>query len=180
LGGLLRGDKDNPAQVETPAAKISQSADQTVRALEEIVWAVRPGSDSLQSLVEYLAHFANELFEGNAIRCRLDLPPELPARMLPPDVRHNIFLIGKEALTNVLKYAGGTKVEVQVQTDGRHFVMVIADDGRGFDAKVTASTGRRNGLENMRRRAAAVGGQLVLTSAPGQGTRVEFTVDFPG
>jgi signal transduction histidine kinase len=180
LGGLLRGDKDNPAQVETHAAKISQSADQTVRALEEIVWAVRPGSDSLQSLVEYLAHFANELFEGNAIRCRLDLPSELPARMLPPDVRHNIFLIGKEALTNVLKYAGGTKVEVQVQTDGRHFVMVIADDGRGFDAKVTASTGRRNGLENMRRRAAAVGGQLVLTSAPGQGTRVEFTVDFPG
>jgi len=180
LGGLLRGDKDNPAQVETHAVKISQSADQTVRALEEIVWAVRPGSDSLQSLVEYLAHFANELFEGTPTRCRLDLPPELPARMLPPDVRHNIFLIGKEALTNALKYAGGHQVLVQVKTAGRHFELAVADDGRGFDVTAAASNGQRNGLENMRRRAAAVGGRLVLTSAPGQGTRVEFSVDFPG
>ncbi len=180
LGGLLRGDKDNPAQVETHAVKISQSADQTVRALEEIVWAVRPGSDSLQSLVEYLAHFANELFEASPTRCRLDLPQELPARMLPPDVRHNIFLIGKEALTNVLKYAGGQQVLVQVKTAGRHFEMVIADDGRGFDVTATTSNGQRNGLENMRRRAAAVGGQLQLSSAPGQGTRVTFSVNFPG
>lgn len=180
LGGLLRGDKDNPAQVEMHAVKISQSADQTVRALEEIVWAVRPGSDSLQSLVEYLAHFANELFEASPTRCRLDLPPELPPRMLPPDVRHNIFLIGKEALTNALKYAGGQQVLVQVKTAGRHFEMVIADDGRGFDVTATASHGQRNGLENMRRRAASVGGRLGLTSAPGQGTRVEFSVDFPG
>ena len=180
LGGLLDTDKDNPGQVATHAAKISQSADQTVRALEEIVWAVRPGSDSLQSLVEYLAHFANEMFEGGPMRCRLDLPPELPARMLPPDVRHNIFLIGKEALTNVIKYAGGREVQVQVKTDGRHFVLVIADDGRGFDVNRAATDGRRNGLENMRRRAEAVGGKLALTSAPGQGTRVEFTVDFPG
>ena len=66
LGNLLKADKDNPEQIESHAGKISQSADQTVRALEEIVWAIRPGSDSLQSLVEYLAHFANELFEGSS------------------------------------------------------------------------------------------------------------------
>jgi signal transduction histidine kinase len=60
LSGLLKADKDNPNQIESHAVKISQSAAQTVRALEEIVWAVRPGSDSLQSLVEYIAHFANE------------------------------------------------------------------------------------------------------------------------
>src|ERR1051326_3785015 len=53
LSGLVRADKNNPSQVETHAGKIFDSADQTVRALEEIVWAVRPGSDTLQSLVEY-------------------------------------------------------------------------------------------------------------------------------
>src|SRR5262249_24319698 len=63
LSGLVKADKDNPAHVETHAGKIFDSADETVRALEEIVWAVRPGSDTLQSLVEYIAHFANELFE---------------------------------------------------------------------------------------------------------------------
>src|SRR5208282_2028592 len=107
LSGLIKADKDNPEQVEAHAGKLAESADQTVRSLEEIVWAVRPGSDTLQSLVEYIAHFANELFEGNATRCRLDLPHDLPARPLPPDVRHNIFLIVKEALTNAHKHAGG-------------------------------------------------------------------------
>src|SRR6185369_9707063 len=115
LSGLLQQEKDNPTQVEANAVKITQSANQTVRALEEIVWAVRPGSDSLQSLVEYLSHFGNELFAEGPIRCRLDLPAEVPAHPLPPDVRHNIFLIAKEALTNALKHAGGKVVHLQVK-----------------------------------------------------------------
>ena len=180
LGGLLRADKDNPEQVETHAGKITHSADQTVRALEEIVWAVRPGSDSLQSLVEYLSHFGNELFAEGTMRCRLDLPAEVPALPLPPDVRHNIFLIAKEALTNTLKHAGGSVVHMSVKADGRNFKLVIADDGRGFDVNAKTADGRQNGLENMRRRAAAVGGQLAVTSEPGKGTRVELTVNFTG
>ena len=180
LGGLLHADRASPEQVETHAVKISQSADQTVRALEEIVWAVRPGSDTLQSLVEYIAHFASELFEGNLTRCRLDLPPEVPARVLPPDVRHNIFLIAKESLNNVLKHSGGRAVQLQVQTDGQNFRLVIADDGKGFEPGANADGGEHNGLENMRRRAAAVGGQLTVSSEPGKGARVEFSVTFPG
>ena len=93
---------------------------------------MRPGSDTLQSLVDYIAHFATELFDGNPTRCRLDLPPDLPARPLPPDVRHNIFLIVKEALKNVLKHAGGSVVHLQIKTDARFLKIIIADDGQGF------------------------------------------------
>jgi signal transduction histidine kinase len=178
IGGLLKMDKDNPEQIATHSEKISQSSDQAVRALEEIVWAVRPGSDSLQSLVEYIAHFASELFEAGPTRCRLDLPQDLAAHPLPPDVRHNIFLIAKEALTNVLKHAGGSLVQLQVESDGNHFRMVIADDGRGFDTYSTLMNGKHNGLENMRNRTGAVGGQIKVTSEPGKGTRVQFTVEF--
>ena len=178
LGGLLKADKDSPPQVEAHAAKISQSADQTVRALEEIVWAVRPGSDTLQSLVEYIAHFSNELFAEGAMRCRLDLPAEVPPRPLPPDVRHNIFLIAKEALTNALKHAGGRVVHVQVVTDGRRFKLAVADDGNGFDVSQAGADGHRNGLGNMRRRAQDVGGCLGVTSEPGKGSRVELEVIF--
>ena len=71
LSELVRADKHNPAQVDLHAGKLSQSASQTVRALEEIVWAVRPGSDTLQSLVDYITHFAGEVFEGSPTRCRL-------------------------------------------------------------------------------------------------------------
>jgi ligand-binding sensor domain-containing protein/signal transduction histidine kinase len=178
LSGLVRADKENPAQVETHAGKIFQSADQTVRALEEIVWAVRPGSDTLQSLVEYIAHFANELFEGNPTRCRLDLPHDLPALALPPDVRHNIFLIVKEALTNALKHAGAKEVRVQAKAAGSTIEIVVEDDGKGFAPSITPAADKRNGLGNMRQRAATMGGQLDLQSAPGSGTSVRLTVNL--
>ncbi len=176
LSGLIRADKDNPEQVEAHAGKLAESADQTVRALEEIVWAVRPGSDTLQSLVEYIAHFANELFEGNATHCRLDLPHDLPTRPLPPDVRHNIFLIVKEALTNALKHAGAGEVRVLAKVTANTLELSVQDDGKGFDPG--PAEGRRNGLGNMRRRAEAIGGRLELQSAPGTGTTVKLLVNL--
>jgi ligand-binding sensor domain-containing protein/signal transduction histidine kinase len=179
LSGLVKADKKDPVQVETHASKISQSADQTVRALEEIVWAVRPGSDSLQSLVEYIAHFANELFEGNTTRCRLDLPHDLPAWPLPPDVRHNMFLIVKEALTNALKHASAREVRVQAKASSESLEILIQDDGKGFNPAAPRTEGKRHGLENMRRRTEAIGGTLVFQTAPEKGTIVRLTVDFP-
>ncbi len=180
LSGLLLADKHHPQQVETHAAKLSQAADQTVRSLEEIVWAVRPGSDTLQSLVEYITHFANELFEGNRTRCRLDLPLDLPALALPPEVRHNIFLIVKEALTNALKHAAANEVRVAAKVDGGALELVVADDGKGFFPASAAPPGKRNGLGNMHHRAETIGGKLELESTPGRGTSVRLTVNLAG
>jgi signal transduction histidine kinase len=179
LSDLVRTEKDNPAQVAVHAGKLSLSASQTVRALEEIVWAVRPGSDTLQSLVDYITHFADEQFSGSTVRCRLDVPAELPARTLPPDVRHNIFLIVKETLTNTLKHAGATEVQLQIKVAPQSLAIIITDNGRGFDVSAATAAGRRNGLENMQRRARAVGGTLSLTSSAGGGTRMEFATVFP-
>jgi signal transduction histidine kinase len=175
LSDLVKVDKDKPEQVETHASKLSQAADQTVRALEEIVWAVRPGSDTLQSLVDYIAHFANELFEGNTTRCRLDLPHDLPALALPPDLRHNIFLIIKEALTNSLKHSGAGEVQVRAKISGNTLEILVRDDGRGFDPSSLVE-GRRNGLGNMRRRAEVIGATLELQSAVGSGTTMKLLV----
>ena len=179
LSNLLRADKDNPDQVEAHATKLTQSADQTVRALEEIVWAVRPGSDSLQSLVDYIAHFANELFEGTATRCRLDLPHDLPARPLPPDVRHNIFLIVKEALTNALKHASAREVNVQAKVALGMLEISIQDDGRGFTPPAPKVEGKQHGLVNMRQRAEAIGGMLALQFSPDKGTCIQLKVPLP-
>src|SRR4029078_4766628 len=105
-------------------------AAQSVRGLEEIVWALMPGRDSLQSLVEYIAHFANELFDGDTARCRLDLPHDLAARPLPPEMRHNIFLVVKEALANALKHAGAREVRVQAKTSANTLEIMVQDNGR--------------------------------------------------
>ena len=180
LSDLARADKDSPSQVEIHAQKISQSAGQTVRALEEIVWALRPGSDSLQSLVEYIAHFANELFEGDGAHCRLDLPHDLPTHSLPPEMRHNIFLVVKEALTNAFKHSHAREVRVQAKASAKTLEMVVQDDGQGFEAQaLPPKPGKRQGLGNMRRRAADMGGSLAVESAPGKGTTVRLIVSFP-
>lgn len=175
LSGLAREDRADPQQVLTHLNKIAQAADETVRALEEIVWAVRPGSDSLQSLVEYIAHFSNELFEGNGTRCRLDLPHDLPQLSLPPELRHNIFLVVKEALTNVIKHAQAKEVHVQAKANADTLEFVVQDDGLGFEPGQSAHESQRNGLANMQRRAATMGGQLTVASTT-TGTAVRLVV----
>jgi signal transduction histidine kinase len=140
---------------------------------------LRPGSDSLQSLVEYIAHFANELFEGDQARCRLDLPHDLPARPLPPEMRHNIFLVVKEALTNALKHAQAKEVRVQAKASANSLEILVQDDGRGFQPQPPSTPGKQHGLGNMRRRAEAMGGTLVVQSALGKGTSVRLLVNFP-
>ena len=179
LSGLVKSDKDHPAQVEIHAQKISHSADQTVRALEEIVWAVRPGSDTLQSLIDYIAHFANELFDGNTTRCRLDLPPELPALPLPPDLRHNIFLVVKEALTNALKHSAATEVRLEAKVADGSLEIAIHDNGRGFEPPSSGDETRHHGLANMQRRAAAMKGTLNLESIAAGGTTIRLSVPLP-
>jgi signal transduction histidine kinase len=175
----LRELKNDPAQIESRAARISQTSTETVRALEEIVWALRPGSDTLQSLVEYIAHFAQELFESSTARCRLDLPDNLPDHPLPPNMRHNIFLIVKEALTNALKHSGATEIQVHAKADGQTLELVVSDNGRGFDEPAATAAQTRNGLGNMRRRAEQMNGQLSFTSNNRSGTQVSLVVQLP-
>jgi ligand-binding sensor domain-containing protein/signal transduction histidine kinase len=179
LCDLAKADKDSPSLVETHAQKISQSAGQTVRALEEIVWALRPGSDSLQSLVEYITHFATELFEGDTTHCRLDLPQEIPSKALPPEMRHNIFLIVKEALTNALKHAQAREVHLAVRASPTTLEIRVQDDGCGSAPEVPKAKGRGQGLGNMRQRAGAMGGTLKVESTVGKGTTITLTITLP-
>jgi signal transduction histidine kinase len=179
LSSLVRQDRRDPEQVEAHALKLAQSADSTVRALEEIVWAVRSGNDTLQSLVDYIAHFAAEMFEGNPTRCRLDLPHDLPAQALPPDLRHNIFLVVKEALTNVIKHASATEVLVKAKMSSRCLEIQIQDNGQGFEVPPDSAPREHHGLENLRRRAEAIGSTLNVQSKRGAGTTVSLAVNFP-
>lgn len=178
LSDMAQSGQPDRSQTAVHVARISQLANHTLRALDEIVWAVRPGSDTLQSVVEYIAHFANELFKGNGVRCRLDLPENLPPRQLPPEMRHNIFLIAKEALTNAFKHSAAHEISVQIKVTGSRFEMQIQDDGRGFHAGGAPSERDGNGLENLRQRAESIGAALQMNSAPGRGTTITLTVDL--
>jgi signal transduction histidine kinase/ligand-binding sensor domain-containing protein len=163
---------------------IYSTARELTRAMDEIVWAVNPKHDTLDSVATYLVRFAQEFLAPAGIRCRLEMPVRLPAWTLTAEVRHNLFLAFKEALHNVVKHADASEVRISLEPQSASFALSVEDNGRGFveseAAQQAALSGDRlgggNGLENMRRRMAEVGGTCALETAPGKGTKVKFLV----
>ena len=89
-------------------------------------------------------------------------------------MRHNLLLASREALQNVATHAQATEVRVTLQQDDNSLVIIIADNGRGFDPERAGNEG--NGLSNIRRRLADIGGQAEIISAPGKGATVRLVV----
>ena len=176
LSELAKADIANPAEAETHAGKIAALASAAVESLDEIVWAVSPENDTWNSLAEYLSRYASEFFEGTHVRCRLEMPLDLPAGPLSADVRHNLFLVIKEALNNILKHAGASHAYLRLSANNAGVELTIADDGCGFDPERATDGLRGNGLANMRQRLATLGGVCCIESRPGQGTKLTLTL----
>ena len=104
------------------------------------------------------------------------MPARLSRLALPAEVRHDLFLVVKEALNNVLKHAQASEVRVRIAEAAARLEIGVEDNGQGFDAGRSGAGRRGNGLENMRKRIEALGGQFHMASAPGQGTKLKFTV----
>ena len=144
-------------------------------ALDEIVWAVNPCHDTLASLLEYIGQQTTEFLQAAGIRCRLEFP-DLPApRHLPADFRHHLFLIVREAINNAAKHARASEVRFTAEPRDAGFHITVADDGCGF----SENGPRGNGLANLRARAADLGGECIITSAPGAGTTITLQLPWP-
>jgi signal transduction histidine kinase/ligand-binding sensor domain-containing protein len=174
---------DNPGQAAAGLKQIYDTARELTRSMDEIVWAVSPRHDTLESLASYLEKFAQDLLATAGIRCRLDLPLQFPEWRLTSEVRHNLFLAFKEALHNAVKHSAASEAHVRLAPLAASFELVIEDNGRGFApetrSRPTDDPGRfasGNGLGNMARRLAEIHGRCDIQSAPGQGTRVVFLV----
>lgn len=182
-----------PERAAAHLQRISATSLELTKALEEIVWAINPRHDTLDSLVTYLGRFAQDLSSAAGVRCRIDMPTELPPWPLSAESRHNLFLAFKEALHNVVRHAGASQVNVTLRLAPTEFTLAVEDDGRGFPTTSTTSTtttpredlggtfGRTggaggNGLQNMVRRLDEIGGRCEVSSVPGVGTTVRLVV----
>ncbi len=180
LGERAQEGLGNSEDVGPHVHKIVTSARRTVQALDEIVWAVNPENDTLEGLVEYISHFADEFFADTSVNCRLEIPAQLPPLSLPAEVRHDLFLAVKEAFNNVLKHARASSVRIGVTARRSLIEIVISDDGCGFDPGEITPGRKGNGLGNMRKRIERLGGRLDLFTAPEQGTRIKLTAKLNG
>jgi signal transduction histidine kinase len=158
---------------------IATTSRDLLKALDEMVWVVNPRNDTLEQLASYLSQYAREYFQDTPIECDIRVQGELPPLNVSAEFRHNVFLAFEESLSNVLKHAGASRVEVQIQIEQDSLRIRVSDNGHGFapDARNGhAAGGARNGLANMRQHLADVGGSCVIQGRPGHGASVELKV----
>jgi ligand-binding sensor domain-containing protein/signal transduction histidine kinase len=175
LGELAERDDVSLAEAQTQVATMTEKTRQLARAMDEIVWTVNPRNDALPHLGSYLCDYAREYFRAMPARCRIDFASRLPAIPLTAQVRHNLFLAFKEALTNAARHSGAREVWLRIHYAQGRFVVSVEDDGKGFDPSGVADDAG-NGLDNMRARLESIGGQTEVSSQPGRGTSVRFTL----
>ena len=174
LGGMSLGETEKSGS--DYISQIVKKARDSVNALDVIVWAVNPRENTLQSLADYLASFADEFLSASSISFRLNLPVSFPAITLEGRTRHDLFLATKEAMHNAVRHARATEVELSLALEQSALMIVVSDNGQGFapDAK-----GSAHGLGNMQGRLAKLGGQCHINSTPGTGTTVTLKLVLP-
>jgi signal transduction histidine kinase len=153
--------------------ELTRSAQSEMRAL-----IFELGHDSLDDgLVAALSKHAAMLRRRHGLDIDVDGPDRLP---LSAHAQTELFGIGREALANVVKHAGATKAWVHIEVRSGRVLVEVCDDGSGFDPAVPHPG--HFGLESMQSRAAELGGELTISSAPQAGTvvRVEAGADVEG
>ncbi|HET8737980.1 MAG TPA: two-component regulator propeller domain-containing protein [Pricia sp.] len=154
--------------------KIAENSQRMMEAMDDIVWSIKPNNDSMQRVVARMREYATGMLEAKDIGFEFKVDECINTLKLDMEARRDLFLIFKEAINNTAKYSRCATVIADIHCEGKGLYMGIRDNGAGFDVE-HADTG--NGLENMRKRAQTLRGQLHIGSSPEKGT--EITLRMP-
>jgi signal transduction histidine kinase len=124
-----------------------------------------------------MRRFAGDTTAGDDVALVFRAPNDREDLRLGPDLRRELYLVFKESLNNAVRHSGCSRVEVSLSLEGSCLLLVVRDDGTGFDPDAEHEG---NGVESMRRRARALGGELAIESGSGAGTRVRLLVPSSG
>ena len=165
--------------------ELAQIARDLVDTMSDVVWSIDPKRDDLRHLLSRLRRFTSDLWDAKGIAWTFDSPPDPGGVRLGPEQRRHLYLVLKEAITNVAAHSGCSHASLSVSVARGTLTAEVRDDGKGMES-ISAnapSTGqyRGRGLFNMVGRALSIGGKVTFTSAPGEGTRVVMTMPLqPG
>jgi len=168
----LKVAEKKPEQTLGLIQEISQSATRAQAEMRALLLQLRPLTLQNETLIQALASLAAELESRQTIKCNLDLDQV----SLPKNIENQLFRIAQEGLSNVLRHAEATKVEISLKMSeaNNRVLMIIGDDGKGFvmDDIPTSSIG----IRSIRERSTLIGGTAQWLSVPGQGTKLEIRV----
>ena len=139
--------------------------------MRALIFELRPESLKTEGLVAALEKQAAALEARHEIPVQATLGPEPD---LPLETKEALYLIAQEALHNTVKHAHASRAELNLERDAQGIALEVSDDGVGFDPG-TSFPGHL-GLQSMRERAARVGGELRVRSAPGQGASIRVRI----
>lgn len=163
--------------------KIGYTSGEMISEMADIVWAINPKNDRLDSIILRMESFSKPLLQVKNIDFRFNYSIAQPGINLQLDKRKNFYLIFKEAINNALKYADCKHLDVRIVQHGHIVELTIADDGRGFDSDAIDISASRslsgNGLKNMQMRAGEMNATFSITSKPGKGTTVFLAFHIP-
>ena len=154
---------------------MGESSREMLEKLNDIVWSINPENDTLEKLEIRIRNYANIVGSTTGIQMNWKFEVSDGEHIIPMKLRRCVYLIFKEAMHNIIKYAGCRNVFFSLQLKGKLLAMEIEDDGKGFDpSNLQAYNG--NGIRNMRERVKESGGRIVLESEPGKGTRIHVSL----
>lgn len=169
---------DASPQVNELLDLISANSQRTVATIRDIIWTTRPMNDSLNNIVTKMKNFASEMLDKKQVSCHFEIDPALKNYSLPANQQYNFYMIFKEAINNIAKYAQATQVEVKIFSQHQQLYLRIEDNGVGFEPSTVR--GKGNGLFNMEKRVEELGGYFSIQSNPTQGTNIALSLPMAG
>jgi signal transduction histidine kinase len=160
--------------VAARVAELKQTTDAVIDSLHRLAAALRPASLDLVGLEAALRQYLRSIEAKWGLTVRFKARG-LEGERLPAAVETALYRVVQEAVTNVVRHASATRVDVLVERRDGRVVALVEDDGKGF-APATAQGAECLGLVGMRERAEALGGTLAVESAPGEGTTIAVEV----
>jgi signal transduction histidine kinase len=156
-------------KVKTMVAHI----DETIQTVRRIATELRPGILDSLGLVAAIEWQANEFHTRTSIPCHVETT--VGDTVFDQEFSTVFFRIFQETLTNIIRHAKATRVDVRLAEEDGKAVLTVKDNGKGITEEEMANT-KSIGLVGMRERARLIGGELSLQGAPGQGTAVTLRV----
>jgi ligand-binding sensor domain-containing protein/signal transduction histidine kinase len=159
-----------PDQLKDDLNTISAASRNVASSMDEIVWAVNPKNDTLEKTIFYFVQYIEDYFSSTEIEFVIDIPDPVPVRFIHAELRHNLFLVIKEAVNNVVKHSRADKVQLKILIDNSLFVLQLEDNGKGID--FSSIDQFSNGLKNMKKRIEDFEGSIEIINCSPQGTRI--------
>jgi len=173
-GEVAQGEVPPDSKARVQLEQICDEARGVLSSIDEILWALNPRRDTLQDFADYVCDYTQKFLAPTSIACVFEVDTDTLDAVADLPLRRSLLMAIKETLNNAVKYSEATELHLHIGRQRHDLVMVVADNGKGFDPSKIRPGG--HGVGNMSKRMQELGGNCRLTSQIGKGCRIEFRI----